>query len=214
MTEQSLLVDLNWRHAVKAFDPTKKVAQEKIDKIVEAARLAPTSSGLQGFKVIIVENQEIKKQLVPGSLNPDCMRECSHLLVFAAWDKYTPERIDEMYDYTTDVRGLPRGRFSRYTDMLKAHFASRSEAQHFEHLARQTYIAMGFALAEAASLQVDTCPIEGFDNQHIDNVLELEKLGLKSVSLIYIGVADPERNWVAQMKKVRVPTEAFLIEIK
>lgn len=212
--QHSLIDDLNWRHAVKAFDPSKKVSQEHIDKIVEAARLAPTSSGLQGFKVIVIENQAIKKKLVASALNPDCMKECSHIIVFAAWDKYTPARIDQRYDLITDERGLPRGRFSRYTDTLKARYAKQSEHQHFEHLARQTYIAMGFALAEAAALKVDTCPIEGFDNAHVDAVLALKEQGLKSVSLIYVGVADSERDWLSEMKKVRVAREDFIIEVK
>ncbi|HSN49535.1 MAG TPA: nitroreductase family protein, partial [Flavobacterium sp.] len=107
----SLIEDLNWRHAVKAFDPTRKASQENIDKIIEAARLAPTSSGLQPFKVIVVTNQELKDKLAAGALNPDCMRECSHVIIFAAWNRYTAERIDSVYDFTTDVRELPRGRF-------------------------------------------------------------------------------------------------------
>lgn len=209
-----LIQQLNWRHAVKAFDPKQKVEQHKIDKIVEAARLAPTSSGLQGFKVIVITNQAIKDQLTKGALNPHCMQQCSHVIVFAAWDCYTPERIDKMYDFTTDQRGLPRGRFSSYTDHLKQRFGKQNQQQHFQHLARQTYIAMGFALTQAAALKVDTCPIEGFDNQHIDDTLKLNQQGLKSVSLIYAGVADPERDWIAPMKKVRVPMEAFMLEIK
>ena len=90
----SLIENLQWRHAVKAFDPNQSVSQENIDKIIEAARLAPTSSGLQPFKVIVVKNQAIKAQLVAGALNPDCMKECSHVLVFAGWQDYSAEKID------------------------------------------------------------------------------------------------------------------------
>ena len=90
----NLLENLNWRHAVKAYDKNKKVSQKDIDAIVEAARLAPSSSGLQPFKVIVVENQEIKEKLVQGALNPECMRNCSHVVIFAAWDRYTVQRID------------------------------------------------------------------------------------------------------------------------
>lgn len=210
----SLIEDFKWRHAVKAFDPNKKVSQENIDKIVEATRLAPTSSGLQPFKVFVIENQDIKEQLVTGALNPDCMKECSHVLVFAGWDNYTPERIDMIYDITTDVRGLPRGRFSRYTDSLKASFGSQSQEQNFAHIARQTYLGLGFALAEAAKLRVDSCPVEGFKNEVVDDVLELKKHNLKSLALMYIGVADKNRDWVGQMAKVRLPKEEFVIELK
>ncbi len=210
----SLIEDLKWRHAVKAYDPEKKVSQEDIDKIVEATRLAPTSSGLQPFKVLVVENQALKEELAKGALNPECMRECSHVLIFAAWDRYTAERIDQVYDYTTDERDLPRGRFGSYTDKLKSIYLNEAAERNFAHTARQTYIALGLALAQAAELRVDSTPAEGFDNQMVDNVLELEKLGLKSVSLMYIGVADSSRDWISTMKKVRVAKEDFVVEYK
>lgn len=208
----SLLEDLNWRHAVKAYDPNKKVSQENIDKIVEAARMAPTSSGLQPFKVIVVQNQEIKEKLMKGALNPECMRDSSHVILFAAWDTYTEERIDKVYDYTTDERGLPRGRFGTYTDKLKSIYLTQPAENNFAHTARQTYIALGLALAQAAELRVDTTPVEGFDNAVVDEILELKKYGLKSVSLMYVGYADPEKDWVGTMKKVRLPKEEFVLE--
>lgn len=210
----ALLDDLKWRHAVKAYNPEKKVSQDKIDLIIEAARLAPTSSGLQPFKVIVIENQEIKNKLMEGALNPECMRDCSHVLIFAAWDRYTAERIDYVYDLTTDERGLPRGRFSSYTDKIKDIYLNQSAEENHAHIARQTYIALGMALAQAAELKVDTTPIEGFDNNHIDAVLKLNELGLKSVNLMYVGYADTENDWLSNMKKVRVPKEEFIIEIK
>ncbi|MDR2283343.1 MAG: nitroreductase family protein [Sphingobacterium sp.] len=209
----SLIEDLQWRHAVKAYDPTKKVSPEHIDKIVEAARLAPTSSGLQPFQMIVVQDQEVRNKLAEGALNPDCMREASHVIIFAAWDRYTEERIDKVYDFTTDQRNLPRGRFASYTDKLKSIYLDQPAALNFAHAARQTYIALGLALAQAAELKIDSTPAEGFNNTVVDSVLELEKYGLKSVSLMYIGYADPERDWLAPMKKVRVPKEEFLIEI-
>lgn len=210
----SLIEDLNWRHATKAYDPTRKVSQENIDKIIEAARLAPTSSGLQPFNIIVVSNQELKGKLVPGALNPDCMRDCSHILVFAAWDRYTAERIDEMFDYTAAERGLPKGRFKAYTDKLKEIYLDKSDDFNFAHTARQTYIALGLALAQAAELRIDSTPAEGFNNRVVDEVLGLNKSGLKSVSLMYVGYSDKERDWMAPMKKVRNPREKFAIELK
>ncbi|WP_339653633.1 NAD(P)H-dependent oxidoreductase [Flavobacterium frigidarium] len=210
----ALIEDLNWRHAVKAYDATKKVSKQNIDKIVEAARLAPTSSGLQAFQVLVVENQELKEKLVKGALNPECMRDCSHVIIFAGWDRYTEERIDKVYNHTTDVRGLERGRFSSYTDMLKKMYLAQSAEENFAHIARQTYIALGLSLAQAAELKVDSTPVEGFDNSVVDEILELDKLGLKSVSLMYVGYADAPNDWIGQMKKVRTPTEEFVVEFK
>ena len=210
----SIIEDLNWRYAVKAYDPTRKVSQEDIDKIVEAARLAPTSSGLQPFQLLVIENQELKEKLTDGALNPECMRDCSHVLVFAAWDRYTEERIDYIYDMTTDERGLPRGRFGSYTDKIKGIYLNETAEENHAHIARQTYIALGMALAQAAELRIDSTPIEGFDNKHIDEVLGLSEKGLKSVSLMYLGYSDEKNDWMRPMKKVRLPKEEFVIEFK
>lgn len=199
----ALLDDLKWRHAVKAYDPNKKLDKAVVEQIVEAARLAPTSSGLQQFRLIVVGNQELKEKMVAGALNPDCMRECSHVIVFAAWDEYTPERIDAIYDKTTDERGLVRGRFKRYTDMLKENFGKMSKEEQFQHAANQSFIALGLALAQVAELKVDSTPIGGFDPKLVDELLGLPAKGLRSVSLLYLGYADDERDWLGKMKKVR-----------
>lgn len=207
----SLIEDLNWRHAAKAYDSTKKVSQEDLDKILEAARLAPTSSGLQPFRLIVVENQDLKEKMVSGAFNPEVMRDCSHVLVFAAWDSYSNEKIDKVYDHHTDVRDLPQGRFSSYTDMIKDLYNAQTPEQHFAHTARQTYIALGLAMAQAAELKIDSTPAEGFNNDVVDEILELKKLGLKSVSLLYLGYRDAENDWLSHMKKVRIPMEEFII---
>jgi nitroreductase/dihydropteridine reductase len=207
----SLIEDLNWRHAAKAYDSTKKVSQEDLDKILEAARLAPTSSGLQPFRLIVVENQYLKEKMVSGAFNPEVMRDCSHVLVFAAWDSYSNEKIDKVYDHHTDVRDLPQGRFSSYTDMIKDLYNAQTPEQHFAHTARQTYIALGLAMAQAAELKIDSTPAEGFNNDVVDEILELKKLGLKSVSLLYLGYRDAENDWLSHMKKVRIPMEEFII---
>ncbi|MGI9582069.1 NAD(P)H-dependent oxidoreductase [Chryseobacterium sp. RRHN12] len=208
----SLIEDLNWRHAVKAYDPTKKVSQEDLNTILEAARLAPTSSGLQPFRIIVVESQELKEKMVAGALNPEVMRDSSHVLVFAAWDSYSNEKIDKVYDYHTDVRDLPRGRFGSYTDKIKEIYGAQTPEEHFAHTARQTYIALGIALAQAAELKIDSTPAEGFSNDVVDEVLGLRELGLKSVSLLYLGYRDEANDWLSTMKKVRIPMDEFIIK--
>lgn len=213
INKMSLIEDLKWRHAVKAYDPTKKVSEEDLAKILDAIALAPSSSGLQQYRVLVISDQATKEKLVPGSLNPECMRDCSHVLVFAAWDEYTDEKIDKVYDLTTDERGLPRGRFDSYTSMLKQSFKSISTTAHYEHASRQTYIALGLALAQAAELKIDSTPIEGFKTDVVDEVLDLKSKGLKSTVLMYLGYADPANDWLGQMKKVRIPQDELFIKI-
>jgi nitroreductase len=209
----SLLENLQWRYATKKYDPTKKVAQEDVDKIVEAARLAPTSSGLQQFRVIVITDQELKEKIVPIAWGQDIVAECSHLLVFAAWDRYTEERIDKVYNYTTDERGLPRGRFSSYTDKLKASYLPQTAEENFVHTARQAYIGFGLSMAQAAELKVDCTPMEGFTPEELDKLLGLDKKGLKSVTLLPLGYRDDKSDWLSSMKKVRNPKEEFVLEV-
>ncbi len=208
----ALLEDLKWRYATKKFDRSKKVAQEDVDKIVEAARLAPTSSGLQQFRVIVITDQELKDKIVPIAWGQDIVADCSHLLVFAAWDRYTEERIDTIYDYTTDQRGLERGRFGSYTDKLKSFYLPQTEEENFVHTARQSYIGFGLSIAMAAELKVDCTPMEGFTTSELDELLGLEEKGLKSVTMLPLGYRDAEGDWLASMKKVRNPKEEFVLE--
>lgn len=210
----ALLDDLKWRYATKKYDPTKKVAQDDVDKIIEAARLAPTSSGLQQFKVIVITNQDIKDRIVPIAMDQQIVADCSHLLVFVAWDKYTAERIDGQYDYITDERGLPRGRMSSYTDRLKRKYLNQPEKENFIHTARQAYIGFGLAIAQAAELKVDCTPMEGFSPDALDELLDLRSKGLRSVLLLPLGYRDAENDWLVNMKKVRKPKEDFVIKFE
>ena len=207
----SLIENLKWRHAVKAYDSSKKVVSEDLNKILEAARLAPTSSGLQPFRIIVVENQQLKEKMVRGALNPEVMKDCSQVLVFAAWNSYSDEKIDKVYDHHTDVRDLPRGRFGSYTDQIKELYNGQTPDEHFAHTARQTYIALGLAMAQAAELRIDSTPAEGFSNEVVDDILGLKELGLRSVTLLYLGYRDSEKDYLSHMKKVRIPMEEFII---
>ena len=205
---------MQWRYATKKYDATKKVSQADVDKIVEAIRLTPTSSGLQQFRLLVITNQEVKNQIVPIAFGQQIVADCSHLLVFAAWDRYTEERIVSMYDYITVERDQPADRFNAYTERLKAKYLPQEAEENFIHTARQAYIGLGLAMAQAAELKVDCTPMEGFDNDKLDELLGLPAKGLKSVLLLPLGYRDEAGDWLLKMKKVRKPTDEFLTEIK
>ena len=209
-----LLDALQWRYATKKFDPAKKVAPELVAQIIEAAWLAPSSSGLQPYELFVITNQELKEKLVANGMNQQLITDASHLLVFAAWDNYTEARIDNIYAHTTTERGLPADRFKEYTDRLKAMYLDRPSELNFAHAARQAYISFGLALAAAAELRVDATPVEGFDSNWVDEVLQLKDKGLKSVTLLPLGYRDTENDWLVNQKKVRQPKSIFLTEIK
>jgi len=209
-----LLEAFKWRYATKKFDSTKKVELELIDKITEASWLAPTSSGLQPFELLVITNQELKNKITKSAFDQQIVADCSHLLVFAAWDNYTEERIDHIYAHHTREREQLTDRYNAYTDRLKAMYLTRPAITNFEHAARQAYIAMGFAMAEAASLKVDATPMEGFIADEVDAILDLASKGLKSVLLLPIGYRDTENDWLVNHKKVRHPKKEFLTVIE
>lgn len=210
----SLIDALQWRYATKKFDSTKKVNQKLVDEIVEAAWLAPTSSGLQPFEIIEITNQEIKNKIVPIAFNQQQIAESSHLFVFAAWDNYTEQRIDTIYKYITEGRAQDPNQYKDYTDRLKKAYLRRPAEVNFEHAARQAYIAFGFAMAMAADLKIDSTPMEGFDNEALDKLLKLNERGLKSVTILPLGYRDSTNDWLVNLKKIRHPKKDFLIEIK
>lgn len=207
----SLIDNLRWRYSTKKFDPTKKLSQEDVDKIIEATRLSPTSSGLQQFRLIVITNQALKDQIVPIAMGQEIVADCSHLLVFVAWDRYTRERIESTYDFITDERGLPRGRFESYTEKLKSIYLQQSSEENFVHTARQAYIGLGLAVAEAAELHIDATPMEGFDNEALDKLLDLPAKGFRSVLMLPLGYRDAGNDWLENMKKARCPKEEFVI---
>ena len=112
-----LLDKLNWRYAAKAMNG-ETVPEYKIDRILEAARLAPTSSGLQPFEILVIKNQAIKEAIKPVAWNQSVITDCSHLLVFAAWDTYTAERINHMFDLTNEIRGFKNEGWENYRQQL------------------------------------------------------------------------------------------------
>ena len=207
-----LLDKLNWRYAAKAMNG-EKVSQEKVDNIIEAARLAPTSSGLQPFEIMVVKNQEIKEQIRPVAWNQSMITDCSHLLVFCAWDTYTEDRINEAFDLVNEVRGFKNEGWEAYRQQLLGIYPKQDAEVNFNHAAKQAYIAFSAAIIAAAYEGVDCTPIEGFEPEAVDKILSLREKGLRSCVLLPIGYRDTENDWLANLKKVRKSTEKIVTVI-
>lgn len=210
----TLLEKLEWRYAAKKLDSNKAASTEKVDFILEAIRLSATSSGLQPYQVIVVTNPELKAQIKPNAWDQSQITDCSHLLVFAAWDNYTAERINMMFDLVNEERGFINEGWENYRQMLLNNYPQRDAETNYQHAARQAYIGLGTALVAAAELKVDCTPMEGFDPAKVDEILGLSKLGLRSVILLPLGYRAAEGDWLVNLKKVRRPREQFIIEMK
>ena len=209
-----LLKKLEWRYACKKMDPTQSVPQDKVDRIVEAARLAPTSSGLQPFEIIVVTNPAVREQIKSKAHGQAQITDGSHLLVFAAWDHYTADRINMMFDMTNAQRGGSNEGWENYRQMLLKNYPARDAHVNYEHAARQAYIGLGAALIAAAFEEVDATPMEGFDPPAVDEILGLSARGLKSVVLVPLGYRADEGDWLLNLKKVRRPTAQFVTLVK
>jgi len=197
-----LLDKLNWRYAAKAMNG-QKVPQAKIDNIIEAISLAPTSSGLQPFEVIVITNQEVKGKIRPIAWNQSVITDCSHLFVFAAWDTYTADRINKMFDLTNTIREFKNEGWENYRQMLLSSYPQKDAEENFNHAAKQAYIAFSQAIAAAAFEEVDSTPLEGFDPAALDEILGLRAKGLRSCVMLPIGYRDTENDWLVNLKKVR-----------
>ncbi len=209
-----LISKLQWRYATKKFDSSKTVTQDKIDFILEAIRLTATSSGLQPYEVLVVTNKAIREQIKPHAWNQGQITDCSHLLVFAAWDNYTAERINQMFDLTNDIRGFKNEGWENYRAMLLNTYPQRDAETNYQHAARQAYIGLGSALIAAAELEVDSTPMEGFDPVKVDEILGLKEKGLRSVLLLPLGYRADEGDWLVNLQKVRRSREQFVTEVK
>lgn len=197
-----LLNKLNWRYATKAMNG-KKVDQAKIDIIIEAASMSPTSSGLQPFEIMLITNPEIKQKIRAIGWDQSVITDCSHLLVFAAWDTYTEERINKVFDLTNTIRGFKNEGWEDYRKMLLNSYPQRDAEVNFNHAARQAYIAFSQAIAAAAFEEVDSTPMEGFDADALDQILNLREKGLRSCIMLPLGYRDTETDWLVNLPKVR-----------
>jgi nitroreductase/dihydropteridine reductase len=208
-----LLDKLNWRYAAKAMNG-EKVDEDKIERILEAARLAPTSSGLQPFEIFVIKNQAIKEKIKPVAWNQSVITDCSHLLVFAAWDTYTADRINYMFDLTNNIRGFKNEGWENYRNMLLKTYPQKDAEENFNHAAKQAYIAFSQAIAAAAFEGVDATPLEGFDSAAVDKILGLREKGLRSAVLLPLGYRQEDKDWLVNLVKVRKSMEDLVTVIE
>lgn len=209
-----LISKLKWRYATKKMNPAKVVPQEKVDRILEAVRLTASSSGLQPYEVLVVTNKELREKIKPVAWNQEQITDSSHLLVFAAWDNYTADRINMMFDLVNEHRGFKSEGWENYRQMLLSTYVPRDAEVNYQHAARQAYIGLGTALIAAAEEHVDATPMEGFDPKAVDDILNLKERGLRSVVLLPLGYRADEGDWLVNLKKVRRDRDNFVTELR
>ena len=197
----NLIDKLNWRYATKRMNGTK-VPQEKIDNILEAIRLAPTSFGLQPFKVIVVEDPVLRERIFNEACQQPQIKEASHVLVFAANKKVTAEQVDDYMNLIASTRKIPVESLAGFRAAFDSTVAGTAE-QNFVWTARQAYIAFGVGIVAAANEEVDATPMEGFSAEALDKVLGLTEQNLGSTTILTLGYRDEANDQLAHAAKVR-----------
>ncbi|RTQ99878.1 NAD(P)H-dependent oxidoreductase [Halomonas nitroreducens] len=209
----SLDTALNWRYAAKRMNG-QRIPEATLERILDAAHLAPSSYGLQPYSVVVVDDPALRERCRPAAFDQPQIGECSHLLVFATWETSGAAEVDALIRLMARERGLEEASLAGYRETLKGvvnGFASAEARRHWA--AKQAYLAMGMVLAAAALERVDATPMEGFDPAALDAVLGLEARRLRSAVVVALGYRDEDADRLAGLKKVRWPRERVIARV-
>lgn len=208
----NIIEDLKWRYATKEFDRSKKVPKEDLDGILDALVLTPSSFGLQAWKFVVIENQEVKDQLLEHSWNQRQVVDASQVIVLCRPTDFGPQYVDKLIDATAITRGQSVEGLEGYSKVIKG-FLSRKDSDSLENWIKcQVYIALGNIMTVCAGLRIDTCPMEGFEGEAYDNILGLKDKNLASVVALTIGYRT-ETDKYASARKVRYHRDDMVIRI-
>ncbi len=207
----SLLDSLKWRYAVKRMNGNK-IPEATMNTILEATKLAPSSFGLTPYNIIVIEDEETRKKLQPHFYNQPQVGESSALVIFATWNSITEKEVAEYMQEIADERGVPVESLNDFASYINGSIKNLSAEQLQIWAAKQTYIALGFALVAAATEEIDATPMEGFKPDAVDEALGLKELGLHSAVAVTLGYRDAANDYLSGAKKVRRASEKLIIK--
>ncbi len=210
--DMELINHLKWRYATKKFDPDRGVSPTDLETLKEAIHLSVSSYGLQLYKVLIIEDQAIRKELKRVSWDQDQVTDASHLFVFCNHTRVDPEEIDAFIRLTSQKRKIDLEKLEGYASFMKAKLAEKSMTETRNWLERQPYLALGNLLMACAALKIDACPMEGFEPGAYNKILGLDEQGLNACVVAAVGYRHPEDR-SKDLPKVRKPMEALFEEV-
>lgn len=212
-TAQQLLDALKWRYAVKKFDPSRKVDDGLIDSLEQALVLAASSYGMQAWRFVVVTDQAVKAAITEAAHGQTQPRDCSHLVVLCRNAELTDEHIDRYVARTAEVRHQSIDNLGAFSKMLKDF--NHGPADKAIWMGNQVYIALGYLLTAAALLEVDGCPMEGFDRDKCDEILAKASpvyKGYKSMVLCPLGYRAADDKY-ASLAKVRFEQDQVILKV-
>lgn len=209
-----IIKSLHWRYAVKSFDPNKNLTPDQVERVKDGLQLTPTSMGLQLMQFIIIENQDLKNQIVPFAYNQKQVADCSHLLILCRKTHVEENDILSFVERTGEVRELDNQNptLLNYEKMLR-NSLSLSVEQQKTWMENQVYIALGNLLTVCAAEKIDACPMEGFQRAQLDEFLGLPEKNLNAVVMCPMGYRSEEDKY-SRVNKVRRLKDDLFTEIK
>lgn len=203
-----LINHLKWRYATKKFDPSKDVSELDIEKLKKAIQLSPSSYGLQLYKVLVIKNKALKEELLSASWNQNQVVDASHLFVFCQYSSVTSKDIDNIINLTAITQNTNFKKLEPYGDFIKSKINEKTDIEKNSWLKAQTYIALTNLLGACAELKIDSCPLEGFDTESYNKILNLSNKGLKATVIAAVGYRHNHDHTI-ERKKVRKPIDVL-----
>ena len=210
VSNELILKQLRWRYAVKRFDPSKKIAHADWATLEETLVLTPSSFGLQPWKFVVVTDAAMKEKLLPCCWNQRQVVDGSHVVVLCIKKHLKGEEIDAHIKRTAEVRGVAIETLERYRKAMISDLIDGARSRIINlWAANQVFIALGNFMTCAALMGIDTCPMEGFEPEKVDELLGLGLRGLGSAVLCVAGYRASDDRY-ATMPKVRFPIDAVI----
>jgi nitroreductase len=209
---EAVIDSLEWRYAVKTYDKSKKVSEADLKILEDSILLAPSSFGIQPYKVLVISDPAVREKLKPAAYNQPAITDASHVIVFAFKKTLTVQDVDQFVGRIAEVREQSRESLAGLESSVSGTVAKAVEGGYVAAWnSRQAYIALGFLLETAALLNIDATPMEGFDPAKVDEVLGLSDHS--AVAIAAIGYRDAENDWLASLPKVRKPKRELIERI-
>lgn len=206
-----LMDALHWRYAVKQFS-AKKVPDDKLKELLNYTRLSASSYGLQPYKIIVVDSVAVRERLLPFSYGQNKILNSSHLIIFAAHTQVGDDTVDRYIDKYASINDESLEKLSKFSAFIKSDLNNKTLLQKQQWAHQQAYIALGNFLTCAAIMEIDSCPMTGFDPYGYDNVLGLEKKGLTTSVICPVGYRHKNDDY-AKVPKTRFDYDEIVMEL-
>lgn len=204
---------LQWRAAIKKYDPSRKLSQDQVEVLLEALNLSPSSYGLQPYHFLLITNEQLRKDIQAASYNQPQITEASHLIVVASQLQMDEADVDRYMQRITEVRGGSVEYLKGYADMILNSVKRKTSEEIVAWNAHQAYLALGTMLTVAAEQKIDATPMEGFDAAKVDALLGLRENGFTTSVLVPVGFRD-ENDPYLQRAKVRKKIENIVTRVE